>query len=371
MFKLNNIKSFLYSVKNVLILNLLILFWNIKNKKVILFYHPKDKLRDTSNYHISSLLKFHTSKNIKTLILNNSQKNLFSNNYLIQFFLRYIYGVDLFLCNYVCDYFPNNCNRAYIHHDIYDTPLTQTKNEYKLFKRFEKYDYILVPSKKSKNTFSKLNANYKNKKIKIFIVGYYKLDYLKKRVVQKKNKKKPQNILIAPTDYNSFPKMSLIKKSESLIVEILKKTNLRITFRPHPSNYNEKKIIFLKNKFYKNKRVIFDESKNYFDTYINSKLMISDLSGTAYTYSFLTNKPVVFFSNYEKDLYKLKYNNLNFFKDRNKIGFVVKDIKNLINILKKNSIYKIKSKTILKKLTVNFDIGSSKKNFDQFIKEVL
>ena len=99
--------------------------------------------------------------------------------------------------------------------------------------------------------------------------------------------------------------------------------------------------------------------------------MISDLSGTAYTYSFLTNKPVVFFSNYEKDLSRLKYDDLNFFKDRNKIGFVVKDVKNLIKILKKNSSYKIKSKTILKNLRVNFNIGSSKKNFNQFIKEVL
>ena len=190
MFKLNNIKSFIYSCKNAVILNLLILFWNIKNKKVIIFYHPKNKLRDTSSYYINSLLKFPTKKNIKTLILNNSQKNLFSCNYLIQFFLKYIYGVDLFLCNYVCDYFPNNCNRAYIHHDIYDTPLTQPKNENKLFKRFEKYDYILIPSKKSENIFNKLNLNYKNKKIKIFKVGYHKLDFLKKKNSSKKKCKK-------------------------------------------------------------------------------------------------------------------------------------------------------------------------------------
>ena len=44
------------------------------------------------------------------------------------------------------------------------------------------------------------------------------------------------------------------------------------------------------NKYKKNERFFLDTSKNYFKIYNNSCCLISDLSGTAYTYSLLTEK---------------------------------------------------------------------------------
>ena len=64
-------------------------------------------------------------------------------------------------------------------------------------------------------------------------------------------------------------------------------------------------------------------------------MLITDFSGTAYTYSFSTNKPVIFFwkKNYGKLFNNLK--KLNYFKDRNEIGYIVNSLKNLNNKLNK------------------------------------
>ena len=97
-----------------------------------------------------------------------------------------------------------------------------------------------------------------------------------------------------------------------------------------------KKIV---SKYKKNNRFFLDNSKNYFKTYVNSYCLISDLSGTVYTYSFLINRPVIFYSKYEKKLNNLNYYNLNFFRDREKIGVIVDDVNNLLKVLKRKKIF--------------------------------
>ena len=133
------------SVKNLLIINLLIFYYKIINHKVLIFYHPKDSFKNISNYHMDKLLKFPNSKKIKVIILDNSKINFYRINYIKQHFMKYINGVDLFVNNYVCETFPKKCQRIYLHHDIYDTPLVNQKKEKELFKRLSKYDHILLP----------------------------------------------------------------------------------------------------------------------------------------------------------------------------------------------------------------------------------
>ena len=99
--------------------------------------------------------------------------------------------------------------------------------------------------------------------------------------------------------------------------------------------------------------------------------MISDLSGTAYTYAFLTNQPTIFFSNYENMLKRLNYSNLNFFKDRNKIGYIVESTTNLIKILKNKKNRRDKTKLIKKVLSTSFKVGNAKSLFNNFIYKVL
>ena len=85
-----------------------------------------------------------------------------------------------------------------------------------------------------------------------------------------------------------------------LISYIIEKFNFNVIFRPHPSNRDDSNILNIKNKFIKNKKsfsnLIFAE--NYLKNYRKSFFcMITDISGTAYTYAFLNECPVLFFSN--------------------------------------------------------------------------
>ena len=62
---------------------------------------------------------------------------------------------------------------------------------------------------------------------------------------------------------------------------------------------------------YKN---FFDNSENYLKTYNSSNIMITDLSGTAYTYALLTKNPVMFFSPGEKLIKKLLLSKVKLFQ---------------------------------------------------------
>ena len=132
-----------------------------------------------------------------------------------------------------------------------------------------------------------------------------------------------------------------------MIYFILKK-KYKIIYRPHPIDLTKKgnnqlvKNVIEKFKNYNNFKT--DLSSSYLTSYSKSKVLITDFSGTAYTYSFSTNKPVIFFSknNYGKLFSNLK--KLNYFKDRNEIGYIVNSLQNLNDKLNKLT----KTKTIFK-----------------------
>ena len=82
--------------------------------------------------------------------------------------------------------------------------------------------------------------------------------------------------------------------------------------------------------------------------------MITDISGTAYTYAFLTENPVIFFSPNDINLVKDKYAELNYIKDRSKVGVVLKDLKGLIRVIKIIKSKKVTYKNNIQKLKSNF-----------------
>ena len=282
--------------------------------------------------------------------------------FLVDRFLSMIIHSDFFITNNVCDYFPFISKRIYIHHDIYDTPLTSKKKEAGLKQRLLKYNFVLVSSDLGKIVFENLFKQEQHKP-EIISIGYLKLDFL----IQKYKQKKNRSIVIAITNFNAFRDFSCIEYIVPLIDLLLKSTNYKIFFRPHPSNQSDKKVIDILKKFRNKKRFYLDKSKNYAKVYFNSSLMITDLSGTAYTYAFLTKNPVIFFSPNEHLLKTKGYDKINFFIDRNQIGKVYQKIemfKKLANFDQK--IYKKKILKLINKRDIN--IGSSKDKFQKFIK---
>ena len=352
-------KSLIY----ILILNLKIIFCKIKSIKVIIFCYPNYKLKNISKFYIEDL--FNTKNNFKIIYLTTDKKNLNSKEiFIYNSLIKYLIKVDLFISNYVCDYFPLSKLKSYIHHDIYDTPLSNLSEEKNLKNRLNKYDHILIPSSNSKVIFQRLKLK---KNIEYFEIGYHKLNFLKNK--RRKLKKKTFNtIIIAPTNFNSFPKLSMYKKINIIIDLLLVKTNYNVIFRPHPSNLYTNIVDRIEKKFSKYKNFNIDKSKNYFNTYSNSFLMITDLSGTAYTYSFLTLNPVLFFSISEKILKKNNYNNLNYFKDRKKIGYIVNHENKLIKLIQKSKLMNSDRLNFINNNIKKMNINNSKKLFELYLK---
>tara|TARA_B100000579_G_C22849162_1_gene866249 strand:+ start:4237 stop:5358 length:1122 start_codon:yes stop_codon:yes gene_type:complete len=346
------------SIISVLILNLLI---NFNSKKVILFYFPRNDLTLKDLNYIDDLLN---NLNNKYLVIYGHKLNKINkrNFYFInESFLKYLSGVNLFISNYICDFFPIKSKRIYIHHSLYDTPLTGKKNENKTIDRIKKYDYIFLSSKKIIKSFTDI-FKIANKNTKIISTGYPRLDYFKKF---KSNKKK--HIIIAPANFLAYPDHTLIYSINAIIKSIKKISNLKIIFRPHPANrvfFNNTKVNkyvdnFLK-KYAIDKNIVLDFSEDYSKSYYDSVFMITDLSSTAFTYSFLTYKPVIFFSPKE-NLFKKNYNKLNHFKDRKKIGIVNSNIKSLeksvVSFLLNSKKFKKSIKNVKSKLDY---VGKSK-----------
>ena len=114
------------SIINILFINIDIIFNKVLKKKIIVFFHPRGDLKSISDYYINPLFKS-KYKNHKVYILENSSKFFLSNTLIEESFVKYILGIDVFFNNYLCDTFPNNCKKIFIHHDIYDTPIANRK----------------------------------------------------------------------------------------------------------------------------------------------------------------------------------------------------------------------------------------------------
>ncbi len=348
-------RSSIASISNIIILNILFFYYkSIKKKKIIFFYHPKISLIKIHDYYIKDL--FNKIKGNYKVIYGLQPSSNFKSNfvdifYINQGYLRYIFNVDIFISLNIVDVFTKNSKKIYIHHSVYDTPLASKNKDNQLTKRLSKYDYILLSSKDAKNIFDKLFSKYYSVKPKILIIGYLKLDYLKKN----NNVLKVQNkIVIAPTGIRSFPNLSMQKHLIKLITELLNLGKYLIVYRPHPSDFYNNDVLKISDLFRLNKSFILDRSSNYDYHYKTSKLLITDLSGTSYTYALLTNNPVIFFSKNESYLSnKTYYKKLNFFKNRVKIGEILKNENNLLYTLKKVE----KKRNIYKK-----NIGDIRKN---------
>ena len=102
-------------------------------------------------------------------------------------------------------------------------------------------------------------------------------------------------------------------------------------------------------------------------------MLITDISGTAYTYAFLTNNPVIFFLKSKKILKKNKFNNLNYFIDINKVGiaaFSINDFKTKFNFILKNKYIFKKKISKLRLNKINF-LDQSKIRFEMIMKRYL
>ena len=338
-FKILSVFRFLLSIKSIITINTYIFFKKTFNKniKIIFFYFPVKSYQDNILDLINELKK---DENINVILAFNLGSSREVKNYDNAFFLnlgylKYINNIDIFLSSYVVYEFPNSLNRVYIAHDIYDTPWVKPEIERDLFTTLNKYNHIFLPSdiaisdlQKKINKYTK--NHFDNKQLRLINTGYLKLDHVYKKL--KNNSATEDSILLAPTLSSMLENYNLNNFLESIIVELLKNSNFKVIYRPHPVDKNDKKNNFISNiylKFKNDKNFFLDDNTSYMKSYARSKILITDFSGTAYTYAFSKLRPIIFFSKNEEELMKSNFKDLFYFKDRLNVGKIVKDFNNL------------------------------------------
>ena len=329
----------LKTIVNIVILNLRIFFYknSVKNGKVILFFFSRKNLTLINKNYLEHLFDNFDKKIL--VIYGHQLKNINYKNYYFlkeSFLLKYLTNIDIFFTNYVCDKFTNNSIKIYMHHDISTAPLVDKRKEKDLYQRLIKYDLIFSPQKKSNIMFHKFLNKYNKKKSMINIpviheVGYPKLDYLRRKKIRRNLKKKI--IVIAPTDYRHVQKLSIYNELDNIIDLILKKTSYIIYFRPYPANLKSKKILRLIRKYSNIKRFNLDNSNDYTNVYLKSRYLLTDISGTAFTYAYFTNRKVIFYSRNEKLVKEIFYTDNSYFKDRNRFGVIKSKPIEIINFM--------------------------------------
>ena len=351
MFKIYYLFKTIKSIIEIFIITNLI----FKKNKVIMFYFPIKayqenileiiKKLDKKKYLVLSAFNNSTSREIKNI------KNSF---FLDIAYLKYIpfknlflKNIDFFLSSYLTYIFPPNSKNVYISHDIYDAPMINKKLEKKMFIRINKIDYIFVASEVSKK-YLLMKLREFNKKInpKLFNTGYLKLDHVYKKL-KDKNKNK-NSILIAPAYTLNYKKFNMTGKLIKLITFLLDELNEEVIYRPHPLDLtlkgDQKLVRNIVIKFKDNPKFKTDFSVSYLDSYKNAKILLTDITSTAYTFAFSTENPVIFYSPKENIIKKDDYFNISYIKDRNKVGIITKNFyevkKAIIKITKNKKTFK-------------------------------
>ena len=363
-----NIIKIIALIKTVL--SLIRIFLEIKNnnKKTIFFYFPV-KAYYQNIIDISERLKKNKKLNL-FLIYNNSSIEILKNNknsyfldinYLkfIPFSNFFLKRVNLFISTHVNYVFLPNSKNIYICHDIADSPMVNANQEKKIFSSLAKLHFIFLSSSNVveyfKNKF--LQFSYSEKDIPELInTGYLKLDKVMKELKKIKNKK--NHILLAPTFSGQMKEYNISNKLDTIIDNILI-SGEKIIFRPHPLDLtlkgNLKNIKKIVEKYKINCNFFYADSHSYMDSYSRAKILITDCSGTAYTFAYSTLRPVIFFSKNENKFSKTKISDLFYYKDRTSVGLVSQNMKQLLNSISKinkrkdynkNKIFNLRKKRI-------------------------
>ncbi len=357
------------SLINIFCLNFYFIVLRLFRKKIVIFYFGEIGSFENHNILVSEIKK----KNINNKIIIFKISEIFKKGFFFNFInlrlIKYLYFANVILTNTEDRNLPKKTINILIPHDFYDT-FSKFKNSKKIERikdlKLVNYDYIfcsnIVVKKFYENKIltvkKKLGRSKYIKFTRPIIIGYFKYDYIQKHISKKNSKK---NILILGTSFGVFSNIITISKLLNKLLIDFKNYNL--IFRPHPKE-NQILINTIKKKFINNKKIKVDLNPMYIDSFNKSEFAIADYTGSAYSYSLLTHKPVIFY--FFKKLDKVQ-RKTNFYKDLNNIGLMAKNINDIKK--KYKIINKIKIKIKIKKFKEKIFPENNKfiKNFFSFL----
>ncbi len=371
-----NLSKIISLIKTIFSLIKIFLKIRRNQNKTIFFYFPV-KAYYQNIIDINERLKKNKKLNL-FLIYNDSSYEILKNNknsyfldinYLkfIPFSNFFLKRVNLFISSYVNYVFLPESKNIYICHDIADSPMVNASLEKKIFLSLGRLHYIFLSSSTVVEYFRSKFVEFGHKINNIpelVNTGYLKLDKVMNELKKIKNTK--SHILLAPTFSGQMKNYNMSSKLDTVIGSILR-LGEKIIFRPHPldltANGKIKDIQKIVEKYKNNSNFFYDNSHSYMNSYSKAKILITDFSGTAYTFAYATLRPVVFFSRNESKFSKSKTAELFYYQDRSSVGLVCKNINQLLKSIakinekkeyNKNKIFNLRKKRI-KYVNVSLD----------------
>jgi hypothetical protein len=163
---------------------------------------------------------------------------------------------------------------------------------------FDDYDYIFCAGKHHIQEFRNLFIERGITGKCLIPGGYPKLDEIIGRA-----KKIPatgqRTVIFAPTLLSENTEKATLMHLAPQLISWFLANGWAVLFRPHPVNIlrtdkYSSQFEGLINHFSSCNGFIVDNSADYFESYSQSTVMVSDVSGTAYTYAFGFERPVIF-----------------------------------------------------------------------------
>lgn len=256
-------------------------------------------------------------------------------------------GIDMILFPHIEWNLPKDAKRVYFPHDMHDAVdwtvarRDGSVDDTLLQRLILSIDYIVLPLRYDVARVSELISASKSKhRIRKPVVlipgGYPKLD--RNIEYHAQHPQEVRSIIYALTlsDKNDhLTKGSGLFYAPQVVEAVLEAfPEYEFIFRPHPHTVTWPAIRSIVDRYAQHPRFVFDDAPSfYMDQYSRSALMITDLSGTAYTYAFSTLRPVVFYNPPTLPAPRV-YQHLRFMQDRSRIGSIAESIPQLIAEIK-------------------------------------
>ena len=233
---------------------------------------------------------------------------------------------------------PFDAKKILFVHDIYDSPkgvaetspvsLNDGKPQ-RVPPLLDELDYTFLPSRALMPSSNKLSL-IRQKPLCRIPGGYIKLD---KNIQYFKSIQIPiDSIIFAPTVHwdHFYDYVAVPEHGSDIVGALLEQfSKYKIIFRPHPHTVDTQEVQKVAGAFKDHPQFEFDTNASfYMENYARSQLMVTDMSGTAFTYAFTTSRPVVFFS-HKDETAENAFGKIRYFKDRERIGYVATNIQEL------------------------------------------
>ena len=198
---------------------------------------------------------------------------------------------------------------------------------------FDDFDFIVCAGPHQVSSFEEWRASHPNLAGKSLISGGYpKLDWTLRETGELTGANPDANTIVyAPTHiYEVNERLASLRTHGAEIVRALLSRGIRVIFRPHPVSWTDEDAPLVRRiveEHEGNPGFKVDRSTNYLSSYQESTLMLTDVSGTGFTYAFTFARPAIFFAkdaDAEKGLRGLQ------FESRERIGSVVRTVEDLI-----------------------------------------